>query len=159
MGAALLSAFAAVAAIPSRITWIRALVIGGAICLCCPAAHADGCTKDTDCKGERVCDVGLCVDPHTTEASKAPADHPVQDAIDLLRSLASRSGPPSASQNPAQGPAPRQAPSPAQYARPQPTPANVCATNVGACPMRQAVPQGSPCYCMTPRGSIAGIAR
>src|SRR6185369_3107868 len=28
-----------------------------------PAAAATGCTKDTDCKGDRVCEAGQCVSP------------------------------------------------------------------------------------------------
>jgi hypothetical protein len=29
-----------------------------------PGAGGGGCAKDTDCKGERICEAGACVDPH-----------------------------------------------------------------------------------------------
>lgn len=29
-----------------------------------PAADVPGCGKDTDCKGDRICDHGQCVEPH-----------------------------------------------------------------------------------------------
>jgi hypothetical protein len=47
-----------------------------------PAARTAGCTKDTDCKGERICRRGSCEDPTPTSteagdesapASKSPA--------------------------------------------------------------------------------------
>lgn len=39
-------------------------------------AAAPGCTKDTDCKGERICEAGKCVEP----PSRAVAPVPVADA-------------------------------------------------------------------------------
>ena len=27
-------------------------------------AHAGGCEKDTDCKGDRICEAAVCVNPH-----------------------------------------------------------------------------------------------
>lgn len=37
-----------------------------------PATQEAGCTKDTDCKGDRICEVGVCVAPRpTTPASAA----------------------------------------------------------------------------------------
>lgn len=38
------------------------LIVGAALLTGCARPHA-GCTKDTDCKGERVCNSGLCTDP------------------------------------------------------------------------------------------------
>ena len=37
------------------------------------SAHAGGCEKDTDCKGDRICEASACVDP-TPKASAAPAE-------------------------------------------------------------------------------------
>src|SRR5438876_1212788 len=39
-----------------------ALLTSGSVLLASALAHA-GCTKDTDCKGDRVCDAGKCVSP------------------------------------------------------------------------------------------------
>jgi outer membrane protein assembly factor BamB len=43
----------------------------------CPATEAPGedggCRKDTDCKGERICEAGACVAPRPAEASPGPA--------------------------------------------------------------------------------------
>jgi hypothetical protein len=51
-----------------------ALVILGA---CRPAnAQAAGCTKDTDCKGTRVCESGRCVDPPPAAEAPAPVGPP-----------------------------------------------------------------------------------
>jgi hypothetical protein len=45
------------------------------------AARADdGCTKDTDCKGERICVQHLCVDPPANAGSDAPLPPPVPAA-------------------------------------------------------------------------------
>lgn len=38
-------------------------------------AHAGGCSKDTDCKGDRICESGDCVAPPASAA--APASAPV----------------------------------------------------------------------------------
>lgn len=39
------------------------------------------------------------------------------------------------------------------------SPASICATNFGPCPMRVPVPVGASCYCATPAGQIWGIAQ
>ena len=39
-----------------------------------PAPPAGGCTKDTDCKGDRVCQRGECVDPTPTPTPAPPAN-------------------------------------------------------------------------------------
>jgi hypothetical protein len=45
-----------------------------------PAARTAGCTKDTDCKGDRICRRGSCEDPTPTStepvAESAPAPRP-----------------------------------------------------------------------------------
>ena len=45
-----------------------------------PAAEAPvaggGCQYDTQCKGERICDAGRCVDPTTTRTDAAPEPAP-----------------------------------------------------------------------------------
>jgi hypothetical protein len=38
------------------------------------AAPADSCTKDTDCKGERLCVGGACIDPTTTSTATGSSD-------------------------------------------------------------------------------------
>lgn len=34
-----------------------------------------------------------------------------------------------------------------------------CTTNVGACPMLVQIPSGSPCYCVTPYGTVWGVGQ
>jgi hypothetical protein len=41
---------------------LLALLSGGSVLLASLSAHAE-CTKDTDCKGDRVCDAGKCTSP------------------------------------------------------------------------------------------------
>jgi hypothetical protein len=36
---------------------------------CKKTEPATGCTKDTDCKGDRICQAGECVTPATTSAA------------------------------------------------------------------------------------------
>lgn len=45
------------------------------------------------------------------------------------------------------------------YQTPDSTPARVCVTNYGACPMVVSMPRGMSCYCSTGMGSIAGITQ
>lgn len=50
-----------------------------------------GCTKDTDCKGDRVCDDGRCVSTGPTRtASTAPSGGPPPVVPDELRAMASK---------------------------------------------------------------------
>lgn len=42
---------------------------------------------------------------------------------------------------------------------PQPQPASICATGIGACGMMVAIPVGAQCYCQTFNGPIWGVAR
>ena len=59
-----------------------ALRAGGVMCACallaCPATEVpgeeSGCRKDTDCKGERVCEAGVCVAPRPVAAETRPAE-------------------------------------------------------------------------------------
>ena len=37
------------------------------------SAHAGGCEKDTDCKGDRICEAGVCTDPGPGSEPSAPA--------------------------------------------------------------------------------------
>ncbi len=48
-----------------RYFFISALAVAALVSACGPAG-GDECTKDTDCKGSRVCQVGSCVDPLTS---------------------------------------------------------------------------------------------
>jgi Tol biopolymer transport system component len=41
-----------------------------------PEAASGGCLKDTDCKGDRVCEKGVCVSPTPASPSPAPAAAP-----------------------------------------------------------------------------------
>src|SRR5690349_19708317 len=55
--------------------------LGAALLACAgttPPPHGDGCSKDTDCKGDRVCDRGNCGDARHTgrRAGPAPAKAP-----------------------------------------------------------------------------------
>jgi hypothetical protein len=44
-------------------------------------AQAPGCTKDTDCKGERICEAGVCVEPKSTTPVAAPPPPPPPPVI------------------------------------------------------------------------------
>ncbi len=57
---------------------------------------------------------------------------------------------------PRPGPSPGPGPGPMP---PQPQIAQVCATQMGSCPMMVPVPVGSYCYCQTQMGGVPGIAR
>jgi hypothetical protein len=52
------------------------LVVG--VCGLSTAAYAQ-CTRDTDCKGDRVCDQGVCVDPDARSAELPPPPPPPRD--------------------------------------------------------------------------------
>lgn len=43
---------------------------------CGKAASQDGCTKDTDCKAERVCTAGRCLEPQAPTATAPLANRP-----------------------------------------------------------------------------------
>jgi hypothetical protein len=57
---------------------MRALLLGLTVLTLCIAACSQsstgdlgsGCQKDTDCKGDRVCDNGRCGPPSTTNAAR-----------------------------------------------------------------------------------------
>jgi hypothetical protein len=59
-----------------------------------------GCTKDTDCKGDRICEAGQCVNPPAT--APEPAAHP--GAPDAAFEAASPPPPPPPAPNPADYP-------------------------------------------------------
>jgi len=140
------------------------------------AAHSeDGCTKDTDCKGDRVCNAEKqCVDPKSASSSAMDwlklaqeAEKAVEDAKaarNAARQPAASSDQPylTANQRPV---SPNHNPAPAAnrqdlaFYRPAPVIARVCATPLGMCPMMVAVPQGQSCGCPTPRGMVPGITR
>ncbi|ARN73957.1 hypothetical protein [Oceanicoccus sagamiensis] len=46
-----------------------------------------------------------------------------------------------------------------QYQLPSATPARVCATPYGSCPMAEPIPLGSSCYCPGSSGPVWGIGR
>lgn len=57
-----------------RFRVVCAAVGGGALFVLSAASASAQCTKDTDCKGERVCEAGKCTLPAPTEdAAAAPA--------------------------------------------------------------------------------------
>lgn len=45
-------------------------------------AQVPGCTKDTDCKGERICEAGVCVEPRASTPPPAPPAPPVIDGAE-----------------------------------------------------------------------------
>ena len=59
------------------------------------AAYADGCAKDTDCKGDRICQQGACVEPSAAPAAPAAAA-PVPAAGANMVNLTIESNEPSA---------------------------------------------------------------
>lgn len=69
-----------------------AAVCGAALLLGCPETEApgevSGCRRDTDCKGDRICEAGACVAPRPAVASTLPAPATV-----VGTSLWSRGGP------------------------------------------------------------------
>jgi len=54
----------------SRCVWGG--VLAAVVLLLTSAAHAE-CTKDTDCKGDRICDAGVCQAPPVAAEAAAPA--------------------------------------------------------------------------------------
>jgi hypothetical protein len=154
----------------SWVTVVFALTLG---VISSAARSEDGCSKDTDCKGDRVCNAQKqCADPKSAASSTVmawlkvaeEAEKAVQDAKNSDKRPASSNDQPSPAANPQPASANYQ-PTPAANRqvqavyRPAPAVAKVCATPLGVCPMMVAVPQGSSCGCSTPRGAIGGIAR
>jgi hypothetical protein len=153
----------------SWVTVVFALTLG---VISSSARSEDGCSKDTDCKGDRVCNSQKqCADPKNASNTAMAwlkvaeeAEKAVQDGRNSSKRPASSNDQPAPAANPQPAssnyqPAPaanRQVP--AVY-RPAPTVATVCATSLGVCPMMVAVAKGSYCGCSTPRGPIGGIAR
>src|SRR5688500_19378256 len=56
-----------------RALW--ALGSGALVLVCSSLAHAQ-CTKDTDCKGDRVCEGGKCTSPAVAPAASPPEAGP-----------------------------------------------------------------------------------
>jgi hypothetical protein len=153
----------------SWVTVVFALTLG---VISSSARSEDGCSKDTDCKGDRVCNAQKqCADPQSASSTvmawlkvAEEAEKAVQDAKNPAKQPASSNDQPSAAANP-QPTSSNYQPAPAvnrqvqAVYRPAPKVATVCATPLGVCPMMVAVPQGSSCGCSTPRGSIGGVAR
>jgi hypothetical protein len=54
-------------------TKIGAVLLVGAIVAGCGKGEADGCSKDSDCKGERVCVAGTCAEPWKPSGAVPPA--------------------------------------------------------------------------------------
>src|SRR3954462_15014068 len=46
-------------------------LLGGMSCLLVPSLSHAQCSKDTDCKGERVCEAGACVAPSSPPAASS----------------------------------------------------------------------------------------
>lgn len=44
-----------------------------AVLICAAHARAGGCQKDTDCKGDRICEKGKCVAPAASPSAKSDA--------------------------------------------------------------------------------------
>jgi outer membrane protein assembly factor BamB len=59
-----------------------------------PAARGEsGCTKDTDCKGDRICEAGICVAPRPPEPPVATAPAPASSAVGWARGGPGHPGP------------------------------------------------------------------
>lgn len=64
-------------------TSVAALGIVCVALLACKEEKADGCSADSDCKGDRICQAGACVEPakkETAAAAAAPAPAPAPAA-------------------------------------------------------------------------------
>lgn len=61
---------------------IRAALFISALSMGLPAstAHAAGCEKDTDCKGDRICEASTCVDPTPKTAPAVGAEDAASEA-------------------------------------------------------------------------------
>ena len=66
-----------------RTTSYRFGLLGLALLITCPAAARAGCTKDTDCKGARICVDEQCVDPPSTSATTPAPTSPGVPEVDL----------------------------------------------------------------------------
>lgn len=119
----------------------RALVsvlVGSLLVLCLVLDARAQCTKDTDCKGDRICSRGECVDPlpggrgsYSDRRSRDSVDSDEEDWTD---------------NEPMRTP---------RY----PRPATMCVTAAGSCRLMNMVPVGDYCVCFGPYGQIPGVAR
>lgn len=92
------------------------------------AAHAQ-CTKDTDCKGDRICDRGACVDAASLKPKKAeePAPQPAPTPAPAPATKTERRSPlggKASEPQPTTAPTPAPAPEP-EVAKPAPPPERV----------------------------------
>ena len=55
-----------------RLSWVVPLVVAGAAWTGCNKPAKAGCTKDTDCKGDRICVSGTCREPHPERKPDSP---------------------------------------------------------------------------------------
>jgi hypothetical protein len=91
--------------------WNVAAVVGAiaaAVVLSPAAAHA-GCTRDSECKGARICENGRCVNPQNSQSGAGASVQPA----------------PAVAPGPGSAPAPMPPPVPAMSAPPAPPPQNV----------------------------------
>lgn len=100
-----------------------------------PAGSAD-CTKDTDCKGDRVCEDGTCVNPDSSDEPRT------RGSSGRRRRSADDDDPPG----------------PGRAGFPPPL-ARFCYAALGPCPLVMPLPAGSFCQCFGPAGAFPGRAQ
>lgn len=61
-----------------RLRYAAAASVVSLFCSIASATPASGCEKDTDCKGDRICEAGKCVSPATPAATSAGQGAPAQ---------------------------------------------------------------------------------
>jgi hypothetical protein len=111
-----------------RLHWLVLFVLA-AIVAGTPLAASAGCSKDTDCKGDRVCEDGTCVSPDSGGDYEDEADEDWD------------SGGGGGGGGMGSGPA------------------TMCVTPMGPCPMMVPMPKGQGCTCMMPMGPVPGTSR
>lgn len=140
------------------------------------------CTKDTDCRGTRICESGKCIyddaatdaDGDSNSSAKSSSSRssefstsPAPSTSPSSSPSSSTPGPPAAPTAPAGAttstspaePGASSSPSTSSSSSRDRSPTKTCFTSYGNCPMTKAVRKGTSCSCQTPVGPIGGVAR
>jgi hypothetical protein len=112
--------------------------IGSLLIMCLALEAHGGCTKDTDCKGDRICVDGDCVDPSPKAGSRQ--DRRPRRSADF-----------DSEEDMYDEPTGRYPATPQRAA--------ICVTPAGSCTLFNVVSIGSYCVCFSPYGQIPGRAR